>query len=54
MSVSTTEKKLSNLHVRSFEEVMLLIGEAEKDYDSQTCISVEEAYYKGLEHIKNL
>lgn len=40
--------------MRSLEEEILLIQEAEKDYDESKCMTAEEAYMKGLEFIKNL
>lgn len=48
------KRKLSNLHVKSIEEEILLIREAEEDYSANWWMDARESYIKGLEFINNL
>jgi hypothetical protein len=53
-TLSKTKNLLSNLNVQTLEDEILLIREAEENYNPNKCISAKKAYIKGLEFINNL
>lgn len=51
---TTTKRKISNLHVKSIEEEILLIKEWEADYNNNWWKDARQAYIDGLKYFDNL